>query len=49
MPVILPTQEAEIRKIMAQSQSEQIVQETISEKNPITKKLSGWSSSRQKP
>jgi hypothetical protein len=30
MPVILATQEAEIKRIMVQSQPEQIVQETLS-------------------
>jgi hypothetical protein len=37
MPVILVTQETEIRKIGVQSQPGQIVQETLSEK-PYTKK-----------
>jgi hypothetical protein len=37
MPVILVTQETEIRKIGVQGQPGQIVQETISEK-PYTKK-----------
>jgi hypothetical protein len=32
MPVIQPTQEVEIRRITAQSQPEQIVQETYLEK-----------------
>jgi hypothetical protein len=46
--VILPTQEAEIRKIMVQSQPRQIVRETLSQKKPITKK--GWESgSRCRP
>jgi hypothetical protein len=41
-PVILATQEAEIRRIIVQSQPSQIVQETLSRKkiNKITKK--GW-------
>jgi hypothetical protein len=37
MPVILATQEAEIRRIVVQSQPEQIVHETLSQKKPITK------------
>jgi hypothetical protein len=36
--VILATQKAETRRIMARSQSEQIVQETPSQNKPITKK-----------
>jgi hypothetical protein len=41
MPVILATQEAEIRRIGAQSQPRQKVQETLSrKKKPFTKK--GW-------
>jgi hypothetical protein len=38
MPVILATQEAEIRRIMVLSQPKQIVHETL---KPITKK-GGW-------
>jgi hypothetical protein len=34
MPEILATQEAEIRRIMVQSQPRQIVLETLSQKNP---------------
>jgi hypothetical protein len=37
MPVILATQEAEIRRIEVQSQPREIVLETLSQK-PITKK-----------
>jgi hypothetical protein len=37
-PVILATQEAEIRKVTAQSQPRQIVQETLSQKNPSQKR-----------
>jgi hypothetical protein len=33
-PVILATQEAEIKRITVQSQSGQIVQETLSQKHP---------------
>jgi hypothetical protein len=40
MPVILATQEAEIRRIAVQSQPGQIVQETLSQKKPFTQK--GW-------
>jgi hypothetical protein len=40
MPVILATQETEIRKIMIQSQLRQIVHETLSRKYPSQKK--GW-------
>jgi hypothetical protein len=43
MPVILATQEAEIRRIKVRSQSGQIVLETLSWKKPITRK--GWWSS----
>jgi hypothetical protein len=38
MPVILATQEAEIRRIAVQSQREQIVLETLSQKYSIQKK-----------
>jgi hypothetical protein len=38
MPVILATQEAEIRRIMVQSQLRQTVCETLSRKNPSQKK-----------
>jgi hypothetical protein len=37
-PVILATQEAEIRRIMIQSQPRQIVRETLSRKNSSHKK-----------
>jgi hypothetical protein len=37
-PIILATQEAEIRRIMVQSQSKQIVHKTLSQKKPFTKK-----------
>jgi hypothetical protein len=36
--VILATQEKEIQRIAVQSQSRQIVCETLSQKNPLTKK-----------
>jgi hypothetical protein len=37
------TQEAEIRRITVQSQPRQIVQDTLSQKKPITKKgLAEW-------
>jgi hypothetical protein len=41
-PVILATQEAEIRRIMVQSQPGEIVCETLSQKNPTQKQ--GWQS-----
>jgi hypothetical protein len=41
MPVILATQEAEIRRITVQSQPGQIVLETLSQKKPFTKKKKG--------
>jgi hypothetical protein len=43
-PVILDIQEAEIRRIVIQSQPRQIVWETLSQKNPSQKKkgLVGW-------
>jgi hypothetical protein len=41
MPVILSTQEAEIRRIMVQSQPGQIVWETLSQKNPSQKRDGG--------
>jgi hypothetical protein len=40
MPVILATK-AEIRRIMLQNQSGQIVLKTLSQKKPITKKRAG--------
>jgi hypothetical protein len=43
--VILPTQEAEIRKISVGSQPRQIVRETLSQKNQSQKK-GWWSGSR---
>jgi hypothetical protein len=48
MPVILATQEAEIRRIMPQSQPGQIVPETLSRKTPFTKK-NWWCSSKCRP
>jgi hypothetical protein len=42
VPVILATQEAEIRRIAVQRQPRQTVQETLSKKKPIKKK--GWKS-----
>jgi hypothetical protein len=36
--IILPTQEAEIRRIVVQSQPRQIVHETLSQKNPLQKR-----------
>jgi hypothetical protein len=43
MSVILATQEAEIRRIVVQSQPGQIVSETLSQKKTITKKgLVDW-------
>jgi hypothetical protein len=45
MPVILATQEAEIRRIAIQSQPRQIVGKTLSRK-PYNKKLNWWSGSK---
>jgi hypothetical protein len=42
MPVILATQEAEIRGIWVQSQSGQIAHETLSQKYPSQKGLAEW-------
>jgi hypothetical protein len=47
-PVILPTQEAEIRRIAVRSKTRQRVCETLSGKNPSQKK-GWWSSSRFRP
>jgi hypothetical protein len=47
MPIILATQEAEIREITVQSQPRQIVPETLSQKCP-TQKKGWWSGSRGK-
>jgi hypothetical protein len=41
MSVILATQEAEIRRIMVRSQPWQIVNETLSRKNPSQKRAGG--------
>jgi hypothetical protein len=41
MPVILATQEAEIRRISVQSQPRQIVHKTLSRKKPIKKRARG--------
>jgi hypothetical protein len=41
LPVIPATQEAEIKRIMVQSQPRQIVQETLSRKNPSQKSAGG--------
>jgi hypothetical protein len=49
MPVILATQEAEIRRIMVQSQPRQIVQETLSQKKKKPTKQGWWSDSRYRP
>jgi hypothetical protein len=38
MPIILATQEAEIRKIMVQNQSRQIVSKTLCQRNPSQKR-----------
>jgi hypothetical protein len=47
-PITLATQEAEIRRIIVQSQPRQIVPETLSQKKPITKKC-WWTGSRCRP
>jgi hypothetical protein len=41
MPVILATQEAEIKRIVVQSQLGQIVQKTVSQKCPTRKGVCG--------
>jgi hypothetical protein len=41
-PAILATREAEIRKIMVQSQPRQIVHKTLSQKNRTQKGLAEW-------
>jgi hypothetical protein len=41
MPVILATQEAEIRRTAVQSQSGQMVWETLSRKNPSQNRVGG--------
>jgi hypothetical protein len=46
MPVILATQEAEIRRIAVQSQSGQIVCEILSGKIPSQKRAGGVAQSR---
>jgi hypothetical protein len=40
-PVILATQETEIRRIKVQSQPREIVQESLSPKNPSQKRADG--------
>jgi hypothetical protein len=44
MPVILATQEAEIRRIIVQTQPRQIIHATLSQKYPVIKDW--WSGSR---
>jgi hypothetical protein len=44
-PIILATQEAEIRRVAVQSQLGQIVQETLSQKNPSQKRAGGMAQS----
>jgi hypothetical protein len=41
MPVILATEEAEIRRTKVQTQPRQIVHETLSWKNPTQKRADG--------
>jgi hypothetical protein len=41
IPIILATQEAEIRRIMVQSQSGKMAHETLSRKNPSQKRARG--------
>jgi hypothetical protein len=41
MPVILATQEAEIRRTAVRNQSGQTVHETLSQKKPFTKRAGG--------
>jgi hypothetical protein len=41
MPIILATQEAENRRIMVQSQSRQIVHQTLLQKHPSKNKRAG--------
>jgi hypothetical protein len=41
MPVILATQEAEIKRIMVRSQPWQTIQETLSQKDPSQKRAGG--------
>jgi hypothetical protein len=41
MPVILDTKEAEVRRITVQSQPRQIVQKTLSRKNPSQRRAGG--------
>jgi hypothetical protein len=41
MPIILATQEAEIRRMESQSQPGQIVHQTLSQKNPSQKRAGG--------
>jgi hypothetical protein len=48
MPVIVANQEAEIRRILVQSQSRQIVHETLSWKKAITEK-GPWAYTEFKP
>jgi hypothetical protein len=42
MPIILAVQETEIRRITVQSQPEQIIQETLSQKTHHKKELEEW-------
>jgi hypothetical protein len=48
MPVILATQEAEIKRIAVQSQLRQIVHETLSRKNPSQKWAGGVAQGEKK-
>jgi hypothetical protein len=49
LPIILATQEADVRKIAFQSQPRQLVYKTLAQKTPSKQQKGWWSGSRCRP